>query len=34
MATIMSTGQITIVDLTDQRASSFYLQADRSKIQT
>ena len=34
MATIMSTGQITIVDLTDQRTSSFYLQADRSKIQT
>lgn len=34
MATIMSTGQITIVDLTDQRVSSFYLQADRSKIQT
>ena len=34
MGTIMSTGQITIVDLTDQRTSSFYLQADRSKIQT
>lgn len=34
MATIMSTGQITIVDLTDQRTSSFYLQANRSKIQT
>lgn len=34
MATIMSTGQITIVDLTDQRSSSFYLQANRSKIQT
>lgn len=34
MATIMSTGQITLVDLTDQRTSSFYLQADKSKIQT
>lgn len=34
MATIMSTGQITIVDLTDQRTSSFYLQANQSKIQT
>lgn len=33
MATIMSTGQITLVDLTDQRTSSFYLQADKSKIQ-
>lgn len=33
-STIMSTGQITIVDLTDQRASSFYLQANQSKIQT
>lgn len=32
-ATIMSTGQITIVDLTDQRTSSFYLQANASKIQ-
>lgn len=32
-ATIMSTGQITIVDLTDQRTSSFYLTADSSKIQ-
>ena len=34
MGTIMTTGQITLVDLTDQRTSSFYLQADRSKIQT
>ena len=34
MANAISTGQITLVDLTDQRASSFYLQADRSKIQT
>ena len=33
MATVMSTGQITIVDLTDQRTSSFYLQANQSKIQ-
>ena len=33
MATIMTTGQITLVDLTDQRTSSFYLQADKSKIQ-
>lgn len=33
MATIMSTGQITLVDLTDSRPSSFYLQADKSKIQ-
>lgn len=33
MATIMSTGQITLVDLTDQRTNSFYLQADQSKIQ-
>lgn len=32
-ATIMSTGQITIVDLTDQRTSSFYLSANASKIQ-
>ena len=30
---IMSTGQITIVDLTDERLSSFYLQANKSKIQ-
>ena len=33
MSTIMSTGQITLVDLTDQRTNSFYLQADQSKIQ-
>lgn len=33
MSVIMSTGQITLVDLTDQRTSSFYLQADKSKIQ-
>lgn len=33
MATIMTTGQITLVDLTDQRTSSFYLQANKSKIQ-
>lgn len=33
MATIMSTGQITLVDLTDQRPVSFYLQANQSKIQ-
>lgn len=33
MATIMSTGQITLVDLTDERVSSFYLQANQSKIQ-
>lgn len=32
--TIMSTGQITIVDLTDQRNSSFYLTANQSKIQS
>lgn len=31
--TIMSTGQITLVDLTDERVSSFYLQANQSKIQ-
>ena len=31
--TIMSTGQITLVDLTDERISSFYLQANQSKIQ-
>lgn len=34
MANAISTGQITLVDLTDQRTSSFYLQADQSKIQT
>lgn len=33
MGKIMSTGQITIVDLTDERSSSFYLQASQSKIQ-
>lgn len=33
MATIKSTGQITLVDLTDERVSSFYLQANQSKIQ-
>lgn len=33
MAAIMSTGQITLVDLTDERVSSFYLQANQSKIQ-
>lgn len=33
MGTIMTTGQITLVDLTDQRVSSFYLQANQSKIQ-
>lgn len=33
MGTIMSTGQITLVDLTDERVSSFYLQANQSKIQ-
>lgn len=33
MATVMSTGQITLVDLTDSRPSSFYLQANNSKIQ-
>lgn len=32
-STIMSTGQITLVDLTDERVSSFYLQANQSKIQ-
>ena len=31
--TIISTGQITLVDLTDERVSSFYLQANQSKIQ-
>lgn len=30
---IMSTGQITLIDLTDERLSSFYLQANQSKIQ-
>lgn len=30
---IMSTGQITLIDLTDERVSSFYLQANQSKIQ-
>ena len=30
---IMSTGQITLIDLTDERTSSFYLQANQSKIQ-
>lgn len=34
MANPISTGQITIVDLTDSRPASFYLQANRSKIQT
>lgn len=33
MATVVSTGQITLVDLTDSRPSSFYLQANNSKIQ-
>ena len=33
MSITMSTGQITIVDLTDSRPSSFYLQANQSKIQ-
>lgn len=33
MANAISTGQITLVDLTDQRTSSFYLQANQSKIQ-
>lgn len=32
-STIMSTGQITLVDLTDERVNSFYLQANQSKIQ-
>lgn len=33
MGNIMSTGQITIIDLTDERVSSFYLQANQSKTQ-
>lgn len=33
MGNIMSTGQITLIDLTDERVSSFYLQANQSKIQ-
>lgn len=33
MGAIMSTGQITLIDLTDERVSSFYLQANQSKIQ-
>jgi len=32
-AQIVSTGQITLVDLTDQRTISFYLQANRAKVQ-
>lgn len=33
MGNIMSTGQITLIDLTDERVSSFYLQANQSKTQ-
>ena len=33
MGNIMSTGQITLIDLTDERVSSFYLQANQSKMQ-
>ena len=33
MGTIISTGQITLVDLTDQRTSSLILQADKSRYQ-
>lgn len=34
MNNYMSTGQITLIDLTDERPNSFYLWANQSKIQT
>ena len=34
MDSYMSTGQITLIDLTDERPNSFYLWANQSKVQT